>query len=136
MVDAHGRTSVPGIWAVGDAVVSVDAVTGIRSPVPLAGPANRAGRQVADDILRPGHARSIPPAVATAIVRMGGLTVAMTGRTDDRLAGQRIEHHTIHLHPNDHAGYFPGAQAVHLVVHFGATDGTGSWVADGRQPAP
>ncbi len=123
VVDAHGRTSVPGIWAVGDAVLSVDAVTGIRAPVPLAGPANRAGRLVADDILRPGEARPIPSPLATAIVRMGGLTVAMTGANHDRLTGQGIEHHTIHLHPNDHAGYFPGARAIHLVVHFRATDG-------------
>lgn len=123
VVDAHGRTSVPGVWAVGDAVVSVDAVTGIRAPVPLAGPANRAGRQVADDILRPHEARPVPPTVGTAIVRMGSLTIAMTGSGRERLVGQGIEHHTIHLHPDDHAGYFPGARAVHLVVHFRAGDG-------------
>jgi NADPH-dependent 2,4-dienoyl-CoA reductase/sulfur reductase-like enzyme/rhodanese-related sulfurtransferase len=123
VVDAHGRTSVPGVWAVGDAVVSVDAVTGIRAPVPLAGPANRAGRQVADDILRPDTARPVPPTVGTAIVRMGSLTIAMTGSSHDRLVAQGIGHHTIHLHPNDHAGYFPGAHAVHLVVHFRTGDG-------------
>jgi len=123
VVDAHGRTSVPGIWAVGDAVVSVDAVTGIRAPVSLAGPANRAGRQVADDIIRPERARPVPPTVGTAIVRMGSLTIAMTGSDHARLLAQGIEHHTIHLHPNDHAGYFPGARSVHLVVHFRAGDG-------------
>ncbi|WP_455133828.1 NAD(P)/FAD-dependent oxidoreductase [Microbacterium aurum] len=58
VVDAHGRTSAPGVWAAGDATVSVDAVTGIRRPVALAGPANRAGRLIADDILRPDDARS------------------------------------------------------------------------------
>src|SRR6185369_9137745 len=42
VVDEHGRTSAPGVWAVGDAVLSTDAVTGVRRPVALAGPANRA----------------------------------------------------------------------------------------------
>ncbi|MFN8520930.1 MAG: FAD-dependent oxidoreductase [Chloroflexota bacterium] len=123
VVDEHGRTSVPGVWAVGDAVASVDAVTGVRAPVPLAGPASRAGRLVADDILRPSQARPVPPPVATAVVRVGSLTVATTGAGHARLVDQGIEHRTIHIHPNDHAGYFPGAQAIHLVVHFRTGDG-------------
>jgi NADPH-dependent 2,4-dienoyl-CoA reductase/sulfur reductase-like enzyme len=68
VVDAHGRTSAPGVWAAGDATVSVDAVTGIRRPVALAGPANRAGRLIADDILRPDEARAVPQPVGTAIM--------------------------------------------------------------------
>ena len=123
VVDDHGRTSVPGIWAVGDAVVSTHAVTGIRRPVALAGPANRAGRLVADDILRPDSARPIPKPVGTAIVRIGDLTAAMTGANRDALRSAGIDHHTIHLHPNQHAGYFPGAQQVHLLVHFATDDG-------------
>lgn len=123
LIDEHGRTSAPGVWAVGDAVASVDAVTGMRRPVALAGPANRAGRQVADDILRPGTARPIPTPVGTAIVRVGGLTAAMTGANREALASAGVEHHTLHLHPNQHAGYFPGAAPLHLVVHARAGDG-------------
>lgn len=123
VVDAHGRTSLHGIWAVGDAVASVDAVTGVRAPVPLAGPANRAGRLVADDILRPREARPVPRPLGTAIVRVGRLTAATTGSGRARLVAQGIDHHTIHLHPDHHAGYFPGARAIHLVVHFRTTDG-------------
>lgn len=123
VVDAHGRTSVPSVWAVGDAVVSIDAVTGVAAPVPLAGPANRAGRLVADDILRPEGARPLPAAIGTAVVRVGSLTVARTGADHARLGARGIDHQTIHLHPNDHAGYFPGAHAIHLVVHFRAGDG-------------
>ena len=122
VVDDHGRTSAPGIWAVGDAVLSTDAVTGAKRPVALAGPANRAGRQVADDVLRPDSARPIPTATSTAIVRVGELTAAMTGANRASLASAGIEHHTMHLHPNNHAGYFPGATQVHLLVHF-ADDG-------------
>jgi rhodanese-related sulfurtransferase len=108
---------------VGDAVASIDAVTGDRGPVPLAGPANRAGRLVADDILRPTLARPVPPPVVTAVVRVGSLTVATTGAGHARLAAHQVAHHTIHIHPNDHASYFPGAHAIHLVVHFRVGDG-------------
>jgi rhodanese-related sulfurtransferase len=123
VVDEHGRTSQSAIWAVGDAVQSTDAVTGVRRPVALAGPANRAGRQVADDILRPGTARPIPSALGTAIVRIGNLTAALTGANHATLAAHGIVHRSVHLHPNQHAGYFPGASQIHLVVHFAAVDG-------------
>lgn len=123
VVDEHGRTSAAGVWAVGDAVVSTDAVTGIRRPVALAGPANRAGRLVADHIFHPETARPIPHPVGTAIVRMGGLTAAMTGANRQTLESQGIDFHTVHLHPNQHAGYFPGATQIHMVVHFRARDG-------------
>ena len=117
VVDDHGRTSVPGVWAVGDATLSVDPITGARHPVALAGPANRAGRLVADDILRPATARAIPPALGTAIVRAGSLTAALTGANRAALRASGTPHTTLHLHANQHAGYFPGASQIHLVVH-------------------
>jgi len=123
LVDEHGRTSVPGVWAVGDAVASVDAVTGVRRPVALAGPAARAGRLVADDILRPGTARPIPAALGTAIVRVGSLTAATTGANRAALAAAGIAFETIHLHPSQHVGWFPGAEPMQLLVHFRASDG-------------
>ncbi|MDO9063193.1 MAG: FAD-dependent oxidoreductase [Microbacterium sp.] len=123
VVDDHGRTSVDGIWAVGDATASVDLVTGVRRPVALAGPANRAGRLVADDIFQPGRARPIPHPAGTAIVRVGELTVAMTGANRAALEAAGIDYRTVHLHPNQHAGYFPGATQIHLSVHFRVDDG-------------
>lgn len=123
VVDERGRTSLPGVWAVGDATVSTDAVTGIRRPVALAGPANRAGRLVADDILRPGTARPIPHPVGTAIVRIGALSAALTGANRAALDAAGIGYRTIHLHPNQHAGYFPGATQLHLILHFREPDG-------------
>jgi NADPH-dependent 2,4-dienoyl-CoA reductase/sulfur reductase-like enzyme len=123
IVDGHGRTSVPGIWAVGDATLSVDAVTGARRPVALAGPANRAGRLVADDILRPETAREIPQPIGTAIVRVGSLTAALTGANRMALDAAGSGFRTLHLHANQHAGYFPGASQIHLVVHIDPESG-------------
>jgi NADPH-dependent 2,4-dienoyl-CoA reductase/sulfur reductase-like enzyme/rhodanese-related sulfurtransferase len=123
LTDEHGRTSAPGVWAVGDAVAAIDPVTGVRRPVALAGPANRAGRLVADDILGPGSARPIPGPVGTAIVRVGDLTAAVTGANRASLRAAGIPFHTAHLHPKHHAAYFPGAETVHLLVHFRDGDG-------------
>lgn len=124
IVDEHGRTNVPDIWAVGDATMSVDAATGIRRPVALAGPANREGRLIADDIFRPGTARPLAAAGSTAIVRAGELTAAMTGANRASLDQAGLNYTTLHAHPNQHAGYFPGASAVHIMMHFSPIDGT------------
>lgn len=129
IVDEHGRTNLPDVYAAGDAVLSVDRVTGVRRPVALAGPANRAGRQIADHILRPTRAdgtsaaRPIPSAVGTAIVRVGELTAAMTGANRAALDQAGIDYATLHLHPAHHAGYFPGAAQMALVVHIRRADG-------------
>lgn len=123
VVDDRGRTDVPGIWAAGDATVSVDAVTGARRPIALAGPANRAGRLIADDIFGRDTGRTIPAGLGTAIVRVGTLTAAMTGANRTALESAGIAHHTLHLHPNQHAGYFPGAAPIHLMVHVAKKDG-------------
>ena len=123
VVDDRGRTSAEGVWAAGDAVISTDAVTGVERPVPLAGPANRAGRLIADDIFGMAGGRPIPQPVGTAIVRVGEITAAMTGANRASLDAAGIDYTTIHLHPMQHAGYFPGASTVHLIVHVSTDDG-------------
>ena len=127
-VDSEMRTSDPAIWAVGDAVEVQHGVTAALGPIPLAGPANRQGRLAADAIVRTlqgqdDGACAAPPAVlGTAIVRVFGLAAAMTGANRAALEAAGIEYHSVHVHPNNHAGYYPGASQLHLVVHFG-TDG-------------
>ncbi|KJL21825.1 Coenzyme A disulfide reductase [Microbacterium azadirachtae] len=123
LVDEHGRTNVPHVYAAGDAVLSADAVTGLRRPVALAGPANRAGRGIADHILRPASARPLPAPVGTAILRVGEITAALTGANADALRASGIHTDTLHLHPTQHAGYFPGATQMALVVHIRRGDG-------------
>ncbi|NMM33381.1 MAG: FAD-dependent oxidoreductase [Phycicoccus sp.] len=121
-VDGDQHTSDPYIWAVGDAVEVTQAITGVRMPVPLAGPANRQGRRAADSIC---GRRTTPQAsvLGTAIVRVFGLTAATTGANQATLRRAGIEHEVMHIHPGDHAGYYPGSEQVHLVASF-APDGT------------
>ena len=121
-VDRDQHTSDPHIWAVGDAVEVTQAITGTLMPVPLAGPANRQGRRAADSIC---GRRTTPQAavLGTAIVRVFGLTAAVTGANQATLRRAGIEHEVVHIHPGDHAGYYPGSEQVHLVASF-APDGT------------
>ena len=121
-VDADQRTSDPHIWAVGDAVEVFHVVTGATGPVPLAGPANRQGRRAADSIC--GH-RTTPQAsvLVTAIVRVFDLTAATTGANQATLRRAGIAHEVVHIHPGDHAGYYPGSETMHLVASF-SPDGT------------
>ena len=123
VVDQHGRTKLEDVFAVGDATQSTDGITGARRPVALAGPANRAGRQVADFIVRGEAARTTLQPLATAIVRVGELTAAMTGANRHSLDMAEMDYFTLHLHPLQHAGYFPGAQGMHLTVHVEAETG-------------
>ncbi|NCT91910.1 FAD-dependent oxidoreductase [Cellulomonas sp. APG4] len=121
VVDAQQRTSDPHVWAVGDATTVRHAVTGTVAPVPLAGPANRQGRRAADAIFgRLTSSTEARPVLGTAVVRVFGLTAASTGANHRTLERAGVEHHTVHVHPGHHAGYFPGAEQLHLLVHVGA----------------
>lgn len=112
VVDDQQRTSDPSIYAVGDAVTKRDAVTGDSTMVPLAGPANRHGRLVADVIA--GRDVKANTVLGTAVVGVFGLSAAATGWTEKRAvaAGRKIR--VIHTHPGNHAGYYPGAEGLSL----------------------
>lgn len=112
VVDEYQRTSDPAIFAVGDAAVKRDAIDGSPIMIPLANPANRHGRLVADVIA--GRDVTSLPNLATAIVSVFGMQAAETGWNEKRAraAGRNIR--VIHTHPLDHAGYYPGAKAMSL----------------------
>lgn len=112
LVDGRQQTSDPSIFAVGDAVAKRDAIGGAEALVPLAGPANRAGRLVADVIA--GRPVASAPVLGTAIVGAFGLVAAATGWTEKRAVatGRRVR--VIHTHPANHAGYYPGADGLSL----------------------
>jgi NADPH-dependent 2,4-dienoyl-CoA reductase/sulfur reductase-like enzyme/rhodanese-related sulfurtransferase len=120
VVDENLLTSAPNVYAVGDAIEVVDAVTGAPAVVPLAGPANRQGRAAADHLF--GRAGRRTPVLGTAIVRVFDTVAATTGRPQKALTAAGIAHHAVHLHPGHHAGYYPGARPLHLKLLF-APDG-------------
>lgn len=116
MVDEDLRTSVPDVFAVGDAVVKRDALAAPGEPepfalIPLANIANRHGRHVADVILGRTGMR---PSVGTAVVGVFGLTAASVGRNEKRLRAEGRPYRAIHTHPSQHAGYYPGASPLAL----------------------
>jgi NADPH-dependent 2,4-dienoyl-CoA reductase/sulfur reductase-like enzyme/rhodanese-related sulfurtransferase len=116
LVDEDLRTSVPDVFAVGDAAVKRDAlaVQGEPEPfalIPLANLANRHGRHVADVILGRTGMRS---SIGTAVVGVFDLTAAAVGRNEKRLRAEGRPYRAIHTHPNQHAGYYPGAMPLAL----------------------
>lgn len=121
VVDSDQRTNDPHIWAVGDATAVPHAITGATGSVPLAGPANRQGRRAAESIF--GVAVPAKPVLGTAIVRVFGLTAALTGASPRMLDAAGIDHVQHHTHHLNHAGYYPGAQQMHLLATF-SPDGT------------
>ena len=113
LVDEFQRTSNPQIFAVGDAVEKVDAVTGESRLASLAGLANRHGHAVAN-VIAGAQGVSASAALGTAIVSFGSVTAASTGWTEKALRARGRQIRVIHSHPANHAGYFPGAETMHL----------------------
>lgn len=114
------ETSIPGIYAIGDVIEVKDAVNGQPTLIPLAWPANRQGRLVADIIN--GIDARYTGTQGTAVVKVFELTAAATGNSEKSLQKQGIPYHSIHIHPNSHAGYYPGASPIALKLLLG-TDG-------------
>jgi NADPH-dependent 2,4-dienoyl-CoA reductase/sulfur reductase-like enzyme len=120
-VDDHLRTSDPSIYAVGDAIEVAHGVTGKPALITLGGPANRQGRTAADNIF--GLKSRYPGTLGTAIVRVFGLTAAVTGANEAQLVAAGMPFQTVHLHPNSHAGYYPGARAMAFKLLFDSGSG-------------
>lgn len=112
LVDDSQRTSDPDVFAVGDAALKRDAISGEPTMVPLAQTANRHGRLVADAITgRPVRAR---PVLGTAVVGVFDLAVATVGWNEKALRAAGRPYRAIHTHPYSHAGYYPGADLMAL----------------------
>ncbi|KXZ52028.1 hypothetical protein GPECTOR_10g1051 [Gonium pectorale] len=122
VVDEQMRTSDPAVFAVGDAVEVKDFVTGAQTLIPLAGPANRQGRIVADVITgqEPSRFRG---SQGTSVLGLFGLTLAATGASEKALVRAGLPHSKVYLHINNHAGYYPGAKQIDIKLLFNPEDG-------------
>ena len=111
-VNDHQQTSDLDIFAAGDAVETVHLVTRKPACIPLAGPANKQGR-VAGANAAGGDLR-FPGALGTAIVESLGITAAKTGLSEKDARENGFDYFVSVTHPLDHAGYYPGAEPLHM----------------------
>jgi NADPH-dependent 2,4-dienoyl-CoA reductase/sulfur reductase-like enzyme/peroxiredoxin family protein/rhodanese-related sulfurtransferase/TusA-related sulfurtransferase len=121
-VNEFMNTSDPDIYALGDAVEVVNPVIGKKVLIPLAGPANKQGRIVADNIVS-GNASKYEGTLGTAIAKVFDLTVASTGASEKLLRKENIPYTASITHSSSHAGYYPGAIPMSVKILFSPTDG-------------
>jgi len=120
-VNAQQQTSDPAIYAVGDAVQVNHVVDGRPVVLPLAGPANRQGRIVADVIF--GKQAAYRGSQGTAICKLFEMTAGATGLNEKALKAAGMPYRKIYIHANDHAGYYPGAKQISLKLLFAEDTG-------------
>jgi NADPH-dependent 2,4-dienoyl-CoA reductase/sulfur reductase-like enzyme/rhodanese-related sulfurtransferase len=120
-VNQYLQTSDPDIYAIGDAIEVRDLTLDNPALVPLAGPANKQGRMVADNIC--GKNRQYNGTQGTSILKVFDLTVAMTGASEKALAKTGIEYEKLYLHPANHVSYYPGAEQMHIKLLFSKPEG-------------
>lgn len=120
-VDDGMRTSDPDIYAVGDAVETLDFVTAQPALIPLAGPANRQGRIAADNML--GRDEKYQRTQGTAICKIFDFAIASTGHSEKSLRRQGRAYEKVYVHPGNHAGYYPGAFPVSFKLIFDPVTG-------------
>lgn len=120
-VDSQLRTSDKDIYAIGDAIEFPHPITGKPWLNYLAGPANRQGRLVADNIL--GDSREYEGSIGTSIAKIFDLTVAATGLPAKKLKQEGIAYLSSVTHGSSHAGYYPGALPLSIKITFSPTDG-------------
>lgn len=121
IVDNRMKTSDPNIYALGDAVEVKDYINGDPTMIPLAWPANRQGRIVADNIA--GRDAKYNGTLGSSVAKVFDLTVAATGNNEKVLKAKNIPYEVVHLHPGSHAGYYPGAFPISLKLIFTPKDG-------------
>lgn len=115
-VNSHLQTSDPSIYAVGDVIEVQDFINGFETFVPLAWPANRQGRLVADHIN--GREAKYNGTMGTSIAKIFDLAVAATGNNEKTLKRIGVPYEVVHVHPSNHAGYYPGASQLTLKLIF------------------
>lgn len=121
LVNAHLQTSNPHIYAAGDAVQLKDIITGQDTLVPLAGPANRQGWIVANNIA--GRDVTYRGSQGTSIVKVLDMTVAVTGQNERSLKRLGWDYLACHAHPYSHATYYPGSTQMTIKLLFAPGDG-------------
>ena len=116
VVNDRMETSVPDIYAAGDAVQVKHYVTGNDALISLAGPANKQGRIIADNICG-GDSRYLG-SQGSSVIKVFDMTAATTGINETNAKKSGLEVDTVILSPMSHAGYYPGGKVMTMKVVF------------------
>ncbi|MDK2820317.1 MAG: hypothetical protein PWP31_282 [Clostridia bacterium] len=120
-VNERLQTSDPNIFAIGDAIEVKDFVTGANTLIPLAGPANKQGRIVADVIA--GRNARYEGTQGTAIVKAFDIIIASTGANEKVLKKAGIPYEVSYTHSGSHASYYPNPSMMAIKLIFSPDDG-------------
>lgn len=113
-VNEYMETSVPDIYAVGDAVEVSHFVTGKKALISLAGPANKQGRIAADNIC--GGNSMFKGTQGSSVIKIFEMTGAVTGINEKTAEAAGIVYDKVVLSPVSHAAYYPGGQTMYMKV--------------------
>lgn len=116
IVNDRMETSVPDIYAVGDAVQVKHFVTGQEALISLAGPANKQGRIAADNIC--GGDSRYQGALGSSVIQVFDMTAAATGINEKTAVKAGLKVDKVILSPMSHAGYYPGGKVMTMKVVF------------------
>jgi len=116
VVNDRMETSVPDIYAAGDAVQVKHFVTGEDALISLAGPANKQGRIIADNICG-GDSRYLG-SQGSSVIKVFDMTAAITGINETTAKRAGLDADTVILSPMSHAGYYPGGKVMTMKVVF------------------
>lgn len=120
VVDEYQKTSEEGIYAVGDVIEVTNHVSKEKTMIPLAGPANKQARILADNLT--GGSKKYNGTMGTAAAKVFDLDVASTGLNEKQLKAMGKEknkdYHVALINQKSHAGYYPGATPLTLKMIF------------------
>lgn len=122
VVNQFLQTKDEAIYAIGDAIEVMDRVSGRSVHIPLAWPANRQGRIVADNIF--GKKTPYKGTMGTGIAKVFDVAAAATGNNEKTLKKHGIQYAAVHIHPSSNAGYYPGGMPLAMKLTFDPENGT------------
>lgn len=118
IVDEHLMTNIPDIYAVGDVIEVEHYIHHQKTMIPLAGPANKEGRILADNLA--GHPQKYLGSLGSSIIKVFEMAAASTGFNEKQLQAQGLHRHqdyeVVIIQQKSHAGYYPGAKPLTIKV--------------------
>lgn len=120
VVNEHMETSQSDIYALGDVIEITNFISKEKTMIPLAGPANKQARILADYLT--GEDKQYSGSMGTSIAQVFDLNAASTGLNEKQLKlmgkEKNKDYRTIIINQKSHAGYYPNASFLTLKLIF------------------